>query len=259
MVHGTGQTSNAIMHNTTWNHAAEVYGFIAVYPEALPYLLIDGTTKTKWATDNVEESVVDPSELPMADDLLYLRELHNTVIAHLDVDCTRVYASGFSNGGAFVKTELRVELADIFAATSSAGGIGVPNGLAEDYHPANDRDFRPHYEVVGTKDEKKLENCGLLPGSILPRAVVDVIAMPCMWDSLVLFAEAAGQDSAQYATIEDPGFTEFLWDSTLLPGPGPTEYRFRILPNLTHEYPSGTNYPVDYVPLFYDWMMQFTR
>ena len=262
MLHGTAQTAQAIMHNTTWNHAAEVFGFIAVYPEALPYLLLDGTTVTKWATDSVEEFVVDPSELPLADDVLFVRELHNTLIAHLDVDCKRVYASGFSNGGAFVKTELRVEMADVFAATSSAGGIGV-SGLASDYMPANGIDFRPHYEIVGTKDEKKRNNCiaagDLPPGAILPRAVVDVMATPCMWDPLLLLAEATGQDPAQYATVEDPGYTEFVWNTVLLPGPGPTEYRFRILPNLTHEYPSGTNYSTDYVPILYDWMMQFRR
>ena len=47
--------------------------------------------------------------------------------------------------------------------------------------------------------------------------------------------------------------------AVLLPGPGPTEYRFRILPNLTREYPSGTNDSTDYVPILYDWMMQFRR
>ncbi|MEQ1893416.1 MAG: PHB depolymerase family esterase [Planctomycetota bacterium] len=263
MVHGTGQTAQAIMHNTTWRHAAEFFGFIAVYPEALPYLLLDGTTVTKWATDSVEEFVVDPSELPMADDVLFLRELHNTLIMHLDVDCRRVYASGFSNGGAFVKTELRVELADVFAATSSAGGIGVGNGLPGEYMPANGTDFRPHYELVGTRDDKKIDNCistgDLMPGDILPRRVADVVALPCMWDPLLLFAEAMGQDPSVYATVEDPDYTEFLWNSTLLPGPGPTEYRFRILPGMIHEYPSGTNHPIDYVPILWAWMEQYRR
>jgi poly(3-hydroxybutyrate) depolymerase len=256
MLHGGGQTAQAIMNNTTWRHAAEVFGFIAVYPEALRYLLLDGTTETRWASVGVD--AVDPSELPMADDVLFVRELHNTLIASLDLDCRRVYASGFSNGGGFVKTRLRVELADLFAATCSAGGIGV-GGLAEDYMPGNGVDFRPHYEIVGTKDEKKLANCGLPPNGTLPRRVVDVVATPCMWDPLLVFAEAAGQDPASYATVEDPDYTEFLWDSTLLPGPGPTEYRFRILPNLTHEYPSGTNYPTDYVPILYAWLTQYTR
>jgi len=251
------------MNNTTWNRAAEFYGFIAVYPEALEYLLLDGTVVTKWATESVEEFVVDPSELPLADDVLFLRELHNTLITHLDVDCKRVYASGFSNGGSFVKTEIRVQLADLFAATSNAGGIGIPDAPASNHFPANGVDFRAHYEIIGTGDDKKRSNCilaGDLPvGAILPRAVLDVQATPCMWDSLLIMAEAVGQDPLQFAGLELPDFTEFVWDSTLQPGPGPTEYRFRILPGLIHEYPSGTNHPIDYVPILWTWMSQYTR
>jgi len=263
MFHGTGQSAQIAVNNTTWNHAAEIGEFIAVYPEALPYLLLDGTTRAKWRTGAVESYVVDPSELPMANDTQFVREVQNTLIAHLNIDCDRIYASGFSNGGGFVKQELRVDLADIFAATSSAGGIGVSGGVASDYYPSNGFDFRPHFELVGTKDDKKIANCvsagDLAPGDILPRMVSAVMATPCMWDPLSLFAEGVGLDASQYATVEAPTYTQFLWNTAVLPGPGPTEYRFRILPNMTHEYPSGTNYPTDYVPIFWMWMRQFTR
>lgn len=36
MFHRTGQSAQIAMNKTTWNHAAEVGEFIAVYPEALP-------------------------------------------------------------------------------------------------------------------------------------------------------------------------------------------------------------------------------
>lgn len=263
MLHGTGQTAQIIMNNTTWNHAAEVHEFIAVYPQALPYLLLDGTTATKWHTDEVAANVVDPSELPLADDVAYLRELHNTLVTHLDVDCERVYASGFSNGGAFVKTKIHAELSDVFAATTSAGGIGLGGGDPTQSSPANEFDFRPHFEVVGTLDDKKRATCiaagDVLPGDPLPRQIPVVVATPCMWDPLMLFVEGLSLDPGVYAAVEQPTFTQFVWSRELLPGPGPRESRFRILPNLTHEYPSGTNYPTDYVPIFYTWMSQYTR
>ncbi len=262
MLHGTGQTAQIAMNNTTWNQAAEVLGFIAVYPQGLPYLLLDGTVRTKWHTDEVAASVVDPSELPMADDVLFLRELHNTLGAHLNIDCDRIYATGFSNGGAFVKTKIHVGLADIFAATTSSGGIGLGGGTAAQYFPANGTDFRPHFEVVGTLDDKKRDNCiaagDLQPGDILPRHVADVLATPCMWDPLQLYTDALGLDVSAYSTLETPALTQFIWNTTVM-GTGPREYRFRILPNMTHEYPSGTNYPTDYVPIFYGWLSQYTR
>jgi hypothetical protein len=99
----------------------------------------------------------------------------------------------------------------------------------------------------------------LNPGDLLPRAVVDVVATPCMWDPLMLYTDALGLNTAPFTTIENASYTQFLWSTTALPGPGPREYRFRILPGMTHEYPSGSNYAVDYVPIFYAWMSQYTR
>lgn len=263
MLHGTGQSAQIALANTTWNQASEMLDFIVVYPEALPYLLLDGTTRTKWHTDEVAASVVDPSELPLADDVVYIRELYNSLAAYLNVDCSRVYATGFSNGGAFVKTKIHVDLGDIFAATTSAGGIGVGGGTAAQYQPTNGFDFRPHFEVVGTLDDNKRENCvaagDLNPGDILPRAVVDVVATPCMWDPLLLYTNALGFNPATYSVVENANYTQFVWNTIALPGPGLREYRFRILPGMTHEYPSGTNYAVDYVPIFYGWMRQYTR
>ena len=32
-----------------------------------------------------------------------------------------------------------------------------------------------------------------------------------------------------------------------------------MLLNLNHAYPSGGNWSVEYVPILYDWMLQFTR
>jgi hypothetical protein len=263
MLHGTGQTAGIPVTKLSWDELAEARDFIAVFPEALEYDLQDGTRRTKWHTDSVANHVVEPYELPLADDVVFVRELNNTLSTHLNIDCERIYASGFSNGGAFVKTKIRVDLADIFAATSNAGGFGVQTAYPGEFFPDNGFDFRPHFEIVGNKDAKKEQACvdqgDLLPGEHLPMAVLDIIATDCMWVPLTVMAEELAMDSAAYSTIEQPYLTQFLWSSETLPGPHAREYRFLILRNLTHEYPSGQNYPVDFVPVYYDWMMQYTR
>ena len=263
MLHGTSQSAGDMVNNLTWDEASEALDFIAVFPEALPYLLLDGTTRTKWHTNSVANFVVDPSELPMADDVLFLRELHNTLGAHLNIDCDRIYASGFSNGGAFVKTKIRVHLADLFAATSSVGGGGVLLNYPGEFFPANGMDFRPHYEVLGNKDANKKERCvmegDILPGQNLPLVLADIISTPCLWDPLTAMAGEVGMDPALYVGTEQTTGTEIVWSTPAIPGQWPREYRFRLLRNLTHEYPSGNNYPTDYVPLFYAWMSQYTR
>jgi dienelactone hydrolase len=266
MLHGTGQTALKAKNNTNWNRAADTLGFIVVYPEALPYLLTPtgpgpGVTVTKWHT-NGSASLVDPTQLPMADDVTYLRELHNSIGGALRIDCSRIYATGFSNGGGFVKTMLRVHLSDIFAATTSAGGLGMPAPTPSDYHPTDGFSFRPHFEVTGNRDSNRIADCvatGILaPGQPLPMQLANIVAIPCMWDPLTGMADVIGMDPAIYTSQERWNVTQIRWDFPALPGPGPREYRWHILRGLTHEYPSGTNYPIDYVPIFYRWMSKFT-
>ena len=171
--------------------------------------------------------------------------------------------SGFSNGGAFVKTRVRVDLADIFAATSSAGGLGVNTNSPPEYFPADGVSFRPHSGVVGIQDGGLVDHCIALgdlgPVDAFPIQIADIIVTPCIWNPVTTLAASIGLNPWTFSSIEHANFTQILWDNALLPGPGPTEYRFRILPGLGHEYPSGNNYPTDYVPLYYTWMSQFTR
>ena len=263
MLHGTGQLASSSYNNLTWDEAAEALGFIAVFPEALEYLLLDGTRKTKWATEAVKNQVVDPSELPLADDALFIREVYNTLGANLSIDCKRVYATGFSNGGAFVKTSVHVELSDVFAATASAGGAGVMVTAPGEFFPQGGFLFRPHLELLGTKDANRKTRCvtdgDINPGDDLPLAAADIIATPCLWDTLTTYANELGMDPAFYSSNESTYTTEILWQTPNVVGRFPREYRFRMLLNLDHAYPSGNNWGIDYVPIIYDWMMRFQR
>ncbi|MFT7671205.1 MAG: hypothetical protein ACI8X5_003922 [Planctomycetota bacterium] len=263
MLHGTGQTAGSPVSRLSWDELAEARDFIAVFPEALEYDLLDGTSRTKWHTNAVADFAVEPYELPLADDVLFLRELHNTLGDHLSIDCDRIYASGFSNGGGFIKTKIRVELGDIFAATSNSGGIGIAMGVPGEFFPVNGTDFRPHFEIVGSKDPNRKDGCvgqgDLLVGQDLPMIPADIIAAGCMWNPMVAMAFEMGMDESLYTTVEQPNLTQFLWSTETLIGPHPREYRFVVLRNLGHEYPSGLNYPVDFVPVYYDWMLQYTR
>ena len=59
------------------------------------------------------------------DDVGFVRALHAELHAHLNVDDTRVYATGMSNGG-YMSFRLGCEAADIFAAIAPvAGGVGI--------------------------------------------------------------------------------------------------------------------------------------
>ena len=97
------------------------------------------------------------------------------------------------------------------------------------------------------------------PGDDLPMSVADIADTPCIWGPLTTFANELGVDPSVYVCTEAPNTTEILWQIPNVMGSIPREYRFRMLRNLNHAYPSGGNWGIDYVPIIYDWMLQYRR
>ena len=68
------------------------------------------------------------------DDVGYIRALVNHLISELDIDTSRIYATGHSNGG-FLTHRVAVELSDIFAAVApgaaTIGGQADPESAEE--------------------------------------------------------------------------------------------------------------------------------
>lgn len=251
MLHGTSQTANRMVIATTWRTQADNENLIIAYPESESYL-IGGVPKTKWATDGTA-MLIDPGQT-MADDVKFIREMNKTIASHLFVNCRRVYACGFSNGGSFVKTKLRVETDQMFAATASFGGLG----LRLPYHPVNGN-YRPHHEAVGNEDNNKVFNCQFLGETFLklPRIVDTIVVTPCMWDPINELRRSMELDSV-FTYIEQPNYTEILFQSSLV-GQN-TEYRLRILRGLGHEIPGPFNgFSPDYIPILWNWMAPYSN
>lgn len=74
------------MHLSRWNEAADVNGFLVVYPAGT------GLGPKAWFMEG-EDS---PPRMP---DILFISELIDTLAAAYNIDPARIYANGFSNGG----------------------------------------------------------------------------------------------------------------------------------------------------------------
>jgi polyhydroxybutyrate depolymerase len=74
------------MKVSQWNKAADEHGFIVVYPAGT------GTGPKAWFMEGSRT----PSRMP---DVRYISELIDTLEAHYNIDSTRIYANGLSNGG----------------------------------------------------------------------------------------------------------------------------------------------------------------
>jgi polyhydroxybutyrate depolymerase len=74
------------MKVTRWNDAADRNGFIVVYPAGT------GTGPKTWFMGGAKT----PSRMP---DVVFISDLIDTLEAHYNIDSTRIYANGLSNGG----------------------------------------------------------------------------------------------------------------------------------------------------------------
>lgn len=92
---------------THFNQVADENGFIVVYPEGY---------KNSWA----DGSGLFPADLDYIDDVTFTLSLIDELRSQYNIDDTRIYATGFSNGGFFVQ-RLACEASDHLAAIATVG------------------------------------------------------------------------------------------------------------------------------------------
>ena len=117
-MHGAMNWPALQMKLSQWNQAADVNGFIVVYPSGT------GTGPKAWFMEGAQM----PSRMP---DVRFISALIDTLEATYNIDPTRIYANGLSNGGgmAFV---LSCTLSDRIAAI---GAISAAQSLPSNWCP----------------------------------------------------------------------------------------------------------------------------
>ena len=119
--HGGGGAARLAILATGWSQKADEIGFFAVYPEALrPDPQRPPTFLRNPQFWNVG-SGLGCAEREGVDDVAFVRALLDELSESLAIDAQRVYATGFSNGGALT-FRLGMELSDRFAAIGPVAG-----------------------------------------------------------------------------------------------------------------------------------------
>ncbi len=114
--HGLGGNGRDQARYSEYQTLAASEGFAAVHPSGL-------AGRDSGGVRNWEESRVGS---PARDDVQFVSDLIDRVAAQACIDLSRVYATGFSNGGYF-SAHLVCELADRIAAAVSVAGISHPD------------------------------------------------------------------------------------------------------------------------------------
>jgi len=115
-LHGGGGNAAQFERWTKLSQLADREGFLVAYPEGVGHNWNDGRTDVQ--AQAFREKV---------DDVAFLRAVVDDVARQHNVDRTRVYATGVSNGG-FMSSRLGIEAPDLVAAIAPVVG-GIAEGL----------------------------------------------------------------------------------------------------------------------------------
>jgi len=127
MLHGTSGDGERFYNISGWKEVGEVQNILTVYPSSWRYNIIDeGIPKniTKWNAYQTSW-VFAPGETPR-DDIGFLRAIIEELKSKFNVDSTRFYMVGFSNGGVMTG-RCAIEMSNQLAAVIQASGNLPPD------------------------------------------------------------------------------------------------------------------------------------
>ena len=154
--HGASESADAMINHTRFNKLAESKGFVAVYPEGSE-IFVYGSWRKVWNAGDCRED-------NQADDVGFVGQLLDLLEASVNVNKSRIYATGLSNGGMFAQY-LTCELSTrIAAVVSVAGGMSIQtaecnatrkvpvrhiHGLADTIVPIEGGGIDPEFTISG--------------------------------------------------------------------------------------------------------------
>ena len=231
MFHGTGGNGEKFFSVSQWKEKGEKEKFITVFPSSLSYCVYeDGKEQktTKWHIAELD-SIACPGQ-SLANDINFVRAIIDTIIRSVPVNTAKIFATGFSNGGAFV-SKLAVEMSDVFAAVAPSGGA-LNRG---DSTKANTK--IPLWFFLGTKDAKWLDNYSAFGLKEFP---FNDSTLRWLRTSLGRFRGILGLDTF-FTKTPLPKALTYIYSTPVMPGTESAEFRFTLIDGMTHQYPNGDN------------------
>lgn len=243
MLHGSSGDGEKFYNISGWKEKGEIEKIVTVFPSSLEWCIIDsGKQKrtTKWVNGDLQ-SVACPGQT-LKDDVKFFRMMVDTIKSTLPIDASRIYVSGFSNGGVMA-AKLAVEASDIFAAIACAAG------------QLNERDsgtakrMIPIVLSIGTMDDRFYTAMGL------PEIPFNDSVLYYLGNNLSRFLNVFGL--SQDYTKDSTALT-LRYRFNTLAATASWEFNFVLFNDLTHEYPNGQNYPLSAPNLLWEFFQQYT-
>ena len=225
-LHGEGTSPRTAMSETAWTTKADLMSFLVVFPEALapdPRRPADFFGNSpKWN----DGSTGLPPALRDVDDVGFISDLLDEMIAQYSIDDSRIFVSGLSNGGSMA-LRLGVELSDRIAAVGAVAGY-----LLWPKNPTLDFPVSMIY-FVGTEDPLVPLNGGQvrMPGGRFEKR-------PPATEAAETWANMLGCRRDPVAAQVKEGVRSLTYG----PGMDGTEVAFYTVEGLGHTWPGGKRF-----------------
>ncbi len=245
MLHGTSGDGEKFYNTSQWKEKCETVKCIAIFPSSLEYCIIDdGVQKrtTKWHTKELENLACAGQTL--ADDVKFFRQMVGDLRTNYRIDGRRVYVSGFSNG-AGMSSLLWAAASDLLAAAASSAGFNADSTVVSTSRV-------PYFFTIGELDDNLAQTIGFkLP---LP---LNETALNVPWFKLVgsQALSRLGLSQTHTTTIGATGVS-FHFATPASPN---AEMYFWVVKGLAHQYANGTNYPIRYADVFWEFFARHSR
>jgi len=246
MLHGSSGNGEKFWNISGWKEVGDTANIITVFPSSWEYCIIEtnGTTRTtKWnATGSFGYC---PGEVPR-DDEKFFSIIIDELITKYAVDPKRIYLVGFSNGGSMA-SKCMVSMSDKFAAICSNAGSVKPDTV-----------FVPKRKIpflvqVGNEDENIIELNSKKP---LPMNFKEVFQIADIQGSVNSIIKTLGLKS-DYTISGDPNKVITATFSSVS-GDANNIFLYRIVKDLQHQYPNGSNHPMYGADEQWKWLKNYT-
>jgi polyhydroxybutyrate depolymerase len=249
MLHGTSQTGETMYEKSGWKEVGEDENILTIFPTSWKYCINElsgaSRTTTKWNTPPDAEWTFCASEIPR-DDIKFLKKIITELRSKFNIDTTKVYLVGFSNGGQMA-AKCSIKMSDALAAVISNAATFYKDTT---YTPLRKL---PVGFQVGNEDYG--------PGSTGPTRALNT------FDSLL---RTPGTDAYKIARLYIQNFgldTTFVMTGSnataktatyAAPGSNPLNiFSFVLVKDLKHAYPNGDNHWMEAARLHWLWLRQF--
>ncbi len=248
MLHGTSQTGETMYEKCGWKEVGEDENILTVFPTSWKYCInvTTGTrTTTKWNTPPDAEWTFCASETPR-DDIKFLRKVITELRQKFNVDTSKVYLVGFSNGGQMA-AKCSILMGDVLAAVISNSVSFYTNTV---YTPI--RKLPVGYQV-GNQDYG--------PGNTGPAIPLDsfsnLLQTPgnLVYRIARLYINNFGLNNT--FTLTGDSTTALTATYTVPSGDPLNIFSFVVVSGLGHAYPNGDNHWMEAAKLHWLWLRQF--